>query len=470
MSYQGPSGYSGPQGGDQGRQQRQLGYDRDPEAPTFQRDAREVQVGRPSDKLADPHSDEEWSDEEEEEEEEEQLKWWHRKDIQMLIGGIALLAIVVACFAKSLSGTPPPPPREPPKSELSSLNIPVAEVIKKSPTVAPVTTSTWNPLFPVENMHDNNICTKNEEMYAELCYMKCSLLTNGTYPIRTSSWTCCENHPCGPSNQKGSVGTQVLCDGFDVGIGGGCPHGPGACLLDEEMLFGQCFGKCSILTNGSFSNRIGPWTCCSTTGSGCMDFRNDDTNPLFNVGGGGGDGDPSTPSQPHAPSTNLTEAGGLASTSSAPAVPQGFGGAFGMGQACEKDEELYAGLCYKRCTIMTNGQYPIRTSTWTCCSNQPCGFSNQKGSVGTALVCDGFGIGGSGAVSPYGNVSCPSKPKACNSTQDEIFGVCYASCSSLTNGTFPHRLTSMTCCTGDSIRGCLSFETTETSTAFDVGR
>lgn len=424
------------------------------------------QSPKENDKLVDPYSEnEDWSDEEEDE------NWHERSDIRWMCVGIFLLSLVAAAFVHSLSSGAS---SDKGVSNVNPQYAPVTPVFDQ-PTAVPlvVETTTKNPLMPDVDMNNNNLCLDSEEEYGNLCYKKCSLLTAGTNPIRTSSWTCCENHPCGVSNQKGEAGSKIMCSGFDVGGDGGCPHQPGACLMNEELFLGTCFQKCALLTGNKYSNRVGPATCCAEEGTGCLDIWKDATSSLFNAGGGGTDNDASTPGGPHPPLTNLTEEGGRissdsVSTSSPPVGPVVWGGHFGgNGNRCLEDEELYAGLCYKQCSVMTNGMYPIRTSTWTCCANQPCGISNQKGSVGSTLACSGFGIGGSGAFN-LGKLPCPHKPRACNETEDEVMGMCYASCGSLTNDRFPHRLTAYTCCSADALKACLSFEATSTSPDYAV--
>lgn len=327
----------------------------------------------------------------------------------------------------------------------------------------------------MEDTHDNNVCDTDEELYAELCYKQCRLLTNGSYPIRTSSWTCCERHPCGLLNQKGKVGSTFVCNGFDVDRTGRCPHKPGACLVNEEFFLGTCYKQCQLLTQGRFPNRVGPATCCMSNDLlGCLDIRNDVTRAAYNVGGGAGDHDSSTPGESHAPILNLTEIMPSTPITFAPAtLAPGTGGhsavsVFGKGR-CEANEELYAGLCYKRCELLTAGQYPIRTSSWTCCASHPCGLSNQKGALGRAMVCNGFDVGGAGAIKFGDDFPCPHAPSSCTPEEEEAFGFCYKKCSILTDGKFPYRLTAATCCAEAHLRACLDIRKVETSSAFNVG-
>jgi len=173
--------------------------------------------------------------------------------------------------------------------------------------MAPLLVAFPDDVKPQEHMHDGNVCDDDEEIYAGLCYRKCGLLTHGKAPIRTSSWTCCESHPCNPWNEMGSIGTSVLCNGYDVAGDMSCPHRPGSCLVDEEIHLGMCYKRCSILTNGEFPHRSGPETCCKADDLGCMMPWNTRLRPRFAVGGGDGH---ETPRRAHMPQVRFTEAPG----------------------------------------------------------------------------------------------------------------------------------------------------------------
>jgi len=186
------------------------------------------------------------------------------------------------------------------------------------------------PAPAAEDLHDGNVCKANEELYAGLCYKKCSLLTGGLDSIRTSPWTCCDSHPCG-FNQRADIGSHVACAGYDVAGDGSCPHRPGACLEDEELFLGVCYKKCSLLTDEEYPNRVGPATCCKDSGLGCLDPRKDYTSKEFAVGGSNKD------------------------TASAEA------------NACGEEGELLLGACYKKCSLLTGNEYPHRVAAATCC-------------------------------------------------------------------------------------------------------
>merc|ERR1719413_316949 len=48
------------------------------------------------------------------------------------------------------------------------------------------------------------------------------------------------------------------------------------------------------------------------------------------------------------------------------------------GNPCPEGEEVHAGLCYKTCSSIADGDYPIRSSAFTCCKEEPCSFFNSK--------------------------------------------------------------------------------------------
>lgn len=418
--------------------------------------------------------------------EDDQVSCFRRPGFILVSCGTIALAIIVALFVRSLnSGSEPVPMPSvaPPEMVLHRPLVrapappPVLPVVLPKPTTLASTvqaTTTPNPLLPVVDRHDHNVCTESEELYAGLCYKRCSMLTKNTHPIRTSSWTCCEREPCGFGNQIGQVGATLVCNGYDVDGDGNCPHQPGACLTNEELLLGQCYEKCSILTQGKFLVRIAPATCCKSDNLlGCFDIRKDSTSPAFNIGGGQGDHDQSTPNIAHPPLADLTESAKTAAQlygSQTPTLPPGAGGHAPTDfSTCAADEELYAGLCYKKCSLLTGGSDSIRTSSWTCCAGHPCGLNNQKGSVGTAVLCNGFDVGGSGAVKFGSALSCPHKPGGCKSNEEMLLGMCYTKCSFLTHGQFPFRLTADSCCQEQGLRACLDIRKVATSSDYNVG-
>jgi len=174
-------------------------------------------------------------------------------------------------------------------------------------TLKEVLTKALLRLAPNMSLSDGNPCRDDEELLntTKLCYKKCSLLTDGKYPIRTTPWSCCSKRPC-LFNQRKDLG---VCSGFSIagGMGSACPHAPGACLTNEELLGGNCYKKCGLLTGGLYPTRVGPASCCKVSGFRCWFPTNTRTTPEFNVGGGVGDGHDSTPASMHKPMPELTE-------------------------------------------------------------------------------------------------------------------------------------------------------------------
>lgn len=202
----------------------------------------------------------------------------------------------------------------------------VQHIAPSQPAAAPSTAakapaSALDSLTPKENLHDNNPCADDEELFESLCYAKCSILSAGMKPVR------CAAHICEPVDSNGEHKCQLSqnaiasilsspslmpCHGYDIaGTREGkkrCPHAPGICLKDEELYLGTCFKKCSVLTNGAFPHRKAFATCCKAESLfQCLMPGEAKTDQAFAEGGGFGDHDPNTPSQAHAPMTSLTE-------------------------------------------------------------------------------------------------------------------------------------------------------------------
>lgn len=170
-------------------------------------------------------------------------------------------------------------------------------------------------LSPDNDMYDGNLCADDEEAHAGLCYKKCSLLTGGDHPIRTSAFSCCRESPCGVTNQ---VVKFRMCSGFDVAgdsMNGGCPHQKGVCYVDEELLLGRCYKKCSLLTDGEYMFRTAPETCCKHDPKkgaesllSCMSPALATTKPAFAVGGGEFEYHPAAKAlRPHPPRRDAAE-------------------------------------------------------------------------------------------------------------------------------------------------------------------
>jgi hypothetical protein len=73
--------------------------------------------------------------------------------------------------------------------------------------------------------HSPGACLTNEEFFLDVCYEKCSILTEGKYPHRASPFTCCkeEDYDClDPTAERNEARTSYS---FDVS-GGTADHDP----------------------------------------------------------------------------------------------------------------------------------------------------------------------------------------------------------------------------------------------------
>jgi len=173
---------------------------------------------------------------------------------------------------------------------------------------------------PSENLNDGNRCGSDEEEFMNLCYKKCSIITQGTHRYRTSAFTCCQadsKDQCSLTNQQVNM---KVCGGLDVsgsinGQEGACPHAFGTCYENEELYLGICYKKCSILTNKQYPNRVTPFSCCSGTGVACNPIgfgKNVKSSTSYNVGG---KDTASSNVAAHYPQESLTEGSSDASAS-----------------------------------------------------------------------------------------------------------------------------------------------------------
>lgn len=246
-----------------------------------------------------------------------------------LIIGIGLLLLALACWLGYMSHSMP---RQPTKPHAKAAHVVKHDVPRHLPgkdrSIVPVPVTTQAPGPSPPNLHDGNVCKDNEEIFAGLCYKKCSIMTDSSHTIRTSPWTCCERRPCFV-NQRLQIGLRLACVGYAISGDGKCPHMPGACLDNEETMLGVCYKKCSQLTNKGYPYRVGPATCCKTDGLSCLYFWKTYTSKEFDVGGG----------------------------------RKGLG-------ACFEDEEMMLGTCYKKCSLLTDDTHPHRLGPFTCCGAQ----------------------------------------------------------------------------------------------------
>lgn len=109
-------------------------------------------------------------------------------------------------------------------------------------------------------------------------------------------------------------------------------HDGNRCLDQEELTDGLCYKRCSTLTGGRYPWRVSAWSCCSHEPPCSSEHLQTD---MALCGGFGVD---RRGECPH---------------------PQG---------ACLLNEEIFDGLCFKRCAFITFGFLPKRTGPSTCCS------------------------------------------------------------------------------------------------------
>lgn len=127
---------------------------------------------------------------------------------------------------------------------------------------------------------------------------------------------------------------------------------------------------------------------------------------------------------------------------------------------CEEDEELHGRFCFKKCSILTHEEFPVRASGWSCCRQQrPCAWSGHKFGLG---ICGGFYVGGD----RHGS-GCPHTPRSCRRDEEFISGACYRKCSLLTGGEFPYRIAADTCCKVSG-SGCSETGQSSTSEAYSL--
>eukprot|EP00930_Biecheleria_cincta_P022186 TRINITY_DN16240_c0_g1_i1.p1 TRINITY_DN16240_c0_g1~~TRINITY_DN16240_c0_g1_i1.p1 ORF type:complete len:298 (+),score=43.03 TRINITY_DN16240_c0_g1_i1:83-976(+) len=126
------------------------------------------------------------------------------------------------------------------------------------------------------------------------------------------------------------------------------------CAIGEEILFGKCYRTCANLTDNKLPFRAGACTCCQS-----IDCLNS-----------------SVPSETDCSKFNLGANGLWAHEPFLPDCPY-------------ENEELYEGLCYSKCSLLTMGKYALRTGVNTCSGDK----YKSNWTVGLGF-CSGFGIGG----------------------------------------------------------------------------
>lgn len=111
-------------------------------------------------------------------------------------------------------------------------------------------------------------------------------------------------------------------------------------------------------------------------------------------------------------------------------------------EGCCPEEENHLGLCYSKCSLLTNGTHPYRTATNTCCNSPETFFDcfDPNNTLQDFPGAWGFGVSKGGepakpACKPQ-QCRCPiMTSEGCCPDEENYFGLCYKKCSILTNGT-----------------------------------
>eukprot|EP00438_Fugacium_kawagutii_P016632 Skav205652 [mRNA] locus=scaffold458:167059:187392:+ [translate_table: standard] len=188
-------------------------------------------------------------------------------------------------------------------------------------------------------------CLKDEEIFAGICYMKCSLLTGGRAPFRVANTACCQQENqffCSLLQSQTAISASLA-------VGGGAaihniPHAPGVggiCDLDEEPYQGLCYPKCTDLTEGKSPNRVGSFQCCSGSKVDCLNGKGT--------------------------ISSATAYGGSVIPASKD-TGRSYKAINVMDARCDHDEDEYNGLCYTKCSELTYGKSDLRVGPGSCCN------------------------------------------------------------------------------------------------------
>eukprot|EP00930_Biecheleria_cincta_P074561 TRINITY_DN6177_c0_g1_i1.p1 TRINITY_DN6177_c0_g1~~TRINITY_DN6177_c0_g1_i1.p1 ORF type:complete len:286 (-),score=51.74 TRINITY_DN6177_c0_g1_i1:68-925(-) len=120
------------------------------------------------------------------------------------------------------------------------------------------------------------------------------------------------------------------------------------------------------------------------------------------------------------------------------------------GNECADDEEDHLGLCYKKCSLLTNGVSPVRVSAFGCAKSKSLGDIFGE-TIASMIPCKGYDIAGDAE----GN-GCPHQHGACLTDEEMSLGKCYKKCSLFYEGEYPHRTAASTCCKSTNLIQCLN--------------
>jgi len=179
------------------------------------------------------------------------------------------------------------------------------------------------------------------------------------------------------SSASGMPGMPMGIDDDDYSQPQGSKNGvntvasPDSCSDNEEHFGGFCYKKCSILTGGTHPQRVAGGVCCLELSIKCVLNSHSKFSGFFPGEGYNVDGKGEAPHPP------------------------------GM---CDGNEEMHLGLCYKKCSILTNNEFNIRVTANSCCKARSCLNPWNLKTIGGS--CDGHSVGG-GFVREH---RCPHPP------------------------------------------------------------
>eukprot|EP00929_Paragymnodinium_shiwhaense_P062281 TRINITY_DN3109_c0_g1_i2.p1 TRINITY_DN3109_c0_g1~~TRINITY_DN3109_c0_g1_i2.p1 ORF type:complete len:342 (-),score=35.12 TRINITY_DN3109_c0_g1_i2:338-1279(-) len=134
------------------------------------------------------------------------------------------------------------------------------------------------------------------------------------------------------------------------------------------------------------------------------------------------------------------------------------------GDLCDDTEELYDGLCYTKCSILTGIPEAHRSTAFSCCPTSDCHANIVKMKTASLIPCHGYDVSSSD-----GGIACPHIRGECLTDEEQFMGECFEKCSKLTCGKFPKRIAAATCCNPDGNLGCLNFHNDDTNAKLNVG-
>eukprot|EP00929_Paragymnodinium_shiwhaense_P062280 TRINITY_DN3109_c0_g1_i1.p1 TRINITY_DN3109_c0_g1~~TRINITY_DN3109_c0_g1_i1.p1 ORF type:complete len:328 (-),score=61.89 TRINITY_DN3109_c0_g1_i1:320-1303(-) len=134
------------------------------------------------------------------------------------------------------------------------------------------------------------------------------------------------------------------------------------------------------------------------------------------------------------------------------------------GDLCDDTEEMYGGLCYTKCSILTGLPEARRSTAFSCCPTSDCHGNVLKMKTASLLPCKGYDVSSSD-----GGIACPHIRGECLTDEEQFMGDCFEKCSKITGGKFPKRIAAATCCNPDGDLGCLNFHNDDTNAKLNLG-